>query len=111
MTQWYRKSLGLGAATYQDLRALRQCRLEHDHGSAPASIFVVALEIDSESLCLFLPPGNESFAEIYGAVPCGAPDFSGKSLKRLSEEYHPLYAPKRTSLGNGVVREDPPSSD
>ncbi|WP_426154221.1 hypothetical protein [Pseudomonas sp. DC3000-4b1] len=48
-------------------------RLEHDREFGPSSLFILALEVASGELYVYLPPGNGNFAKLYGAQPCNAP--------------------------------------
>ena len=90
---------------FQDLRELRTLRLEHDREFGPSSLFILALEVASGDLFVYLPPGSTDFAKLYGAWPCEAPVFQDDTLRLMSEEGHPAQPPKRMMTGNGQVIE------
>ena len=103
MMQWYRKALGFGPAMFQDLREIRTLRYEHDRRFDEASLFQVVLELESERLFLYLPPGNADFASVCQAEPCSAPDLDAGTHFLRSIEYHPAQKPSLTSKQNGSV--------
>ena len=97
MEQWYRLPLGAGASQFQTLREVRNCRLAHDQGSGPESVFPTFLDLETVSLWLYLPPGNDALASELQAVPCDAPEQAAGQMVRMSEEYHPARPPERLS--------------
>ncbi|WP_040260885.1 hypothetical protein [Pseudomonas massiliensis] len=90
---------------FQELRELRMLRLEHDRGFGTASLFVVALEMASGELYVYLPPGNEDFTKLYGAQPCDTPVFGPDTLRLMSEEAHPAQPPQRVMAAHGKIIE------
>ena len=90
---------------FQELRELRMLRLEHDREFGPSSLFILALEVASGELYVYLPPGNGSFAERYGARSCNAPVFAPDTLRLMSEQAHPAQPPQRVMAADGKIIE------
>ena len=90
---------------FQELRELRMLRLEHDREFGPSSLFILALEVASGELYVYLPPGNGNFAKLYGAQSCNAPVFAPDTLRLMSEEAHPAQPPQRVMAADGKIIE------
>lgn len=105
MTQWYRKELGAGPAVFQSLRELRDARRDDGQFVDESSLLDVALDLDTETMYVFISPAYGQLAMKVDAEPCASPIFDGCRLVWMSVEYHPDRPPLRKPLGDGSIAE------
>lgn len=94
---------------FQGLRERRELRYILDESVPDSAVFIVALDIRSDELCLDIPPGSSEFAA-YGATPCPPPVFDKVNLVKMSEESHP-FLPSIAAVAVDDTRVAAPAPD